>query len=159
MRQAPLHRVDRRAIYAWRMHQIILIVVLLLAMTAAAYVMDYLEWPVWISIAGFMLILSISPFSIYFGPQWEWTYTRYEITEKEVYLQSGRIFIERTIIPMIRIQHVESAQGPILRKYGLANLKIHTAGGGSFTIRALSMEEADQLRDRIGSWVRVEDDV
>ena len=30
--------------------------------------------------------------------------------------------VKRTLIPMVRVQHVDTAQGPILRKYNLAGI-------------------------------------
>jgi membrane protein YdbS with pleckstrin-like domain len=60
---------------------------------------------------------------------------------------------------MVRVQHVDTQQGPILRKYDLASITISTAAT-NHTIPALITSEADELRSRISTLARVaEDDV
>jgi len=60
---------------------------------------------------------------------------------------------------MVRVQHVDTTQGPILKKYDLGNISISTAAT-VHTIPALIMDEADSLRARISELARVaEDDV
>ncbi|MNH45721.1 hypothetical protein D3C79_1082440 [compost metagenome] len=57
------------------------------------------------------------------------------------------------------MQHVDTTQGPILKKYDLGNISISTAAT-VHTIPALVMDEADVLRARISDLARVaEDDV
>ena len=84
---------------------------------------------------------------------------RYEVRESEIELQHGIFIVKRTLIPMINVEHVDTAQGPILRKYNLAEITISTAAT-NHTIPALVMEEADELRSRISALARVaEEDV
>ena len=60
---------------------------------------------------------------------------------------------------MVRVQHVDTSQGPILKKYDLANISISTAAT-THVIPMLVTEEADRLRARISELARVaEDDV
>lgn len=82
---------------------------------------------------------------------------RYEVNENEIYIQSGIIFITRTVIPMVRVQHVDTEQGPFLRKEGLATVRIATAAGGG-EIPALTEEDANDLRDQISVLARVVDE-
>ena len=49
---------------------------------------------------------------------------------------------------MIRVQHVTIEQGPIMRKYGLAELHISTAAT-SHSIPGLTMYEAEMLKTKI----------
>jgi len=53
--------------------------------------------------------------------------------------------VKRTLIPMIRVQHVDSSQGPLLKKYRLASVTISTAAT-VHEIPALDEEEAEELR-------------
>ena len=61
---------------------------------------------------------------------------RYEVRESEIELQHGIFIVKRTLIPMVRVQHVDTSQGPILRKYDLAEITISTAAT-NHTIPAL----------------------
>ena len=50
-----------------------------------------------------------------------------EVRETEIEIQRGIFVIKRTLVPMIRVQHVETNQGPFLRKYDLASVEVSTA--------------------------------
>lgn len=58
---------------------------------------------------------------------------------------------------MIRVQHVDTNQGPILKKYGLATVEISTAAT-IHKIPALELAEAEELRYYIGKLTRVADE-
>ena len=72
-------------------------------------------------------------------------------------LQEGIFIVKRTLIPMIRVQHVDTVQGPILRKYQLASVIINTAAT-SHEIPALEESEAEELRRLISNLARVADE-
>lgn len=94
-----------------------------------------------------------------FFPKLRWLRWRYEVREQEIELQHGLFVIKRTLVPMVRVQHVDTEQGPILRKYDLASITISTAAT-NHTIPALITSEADEMRIRISTLARVaEDDV
>ena len=65
--------------------------------------------------------------------------------------------VKRVLIPMIRVQHVTIEQGPIMRKYNLAELHISTAAT-SHSIPCLTKEEAEQLKRQIGELAKVSDE-
>ncbi|WP_169713620.1 PH domain-containing protein [Paludifilum halophilum] len=158
MQQPPQHRIDPLAIRVWRISGILTTIFLYSITGGVTIAVHTFGWTDWITAAGLIIAtLSAVPL-IFLAPQLRWRYYRYEISEKEVYIQSGFFSIKRTLIPMVRVQHVNTSQGPVLRRYRLAELEIHTAGGGSFSIPALKMNDADELRDRIGSWVRAAED-
>ena len=84
---------------------------------------------------------------------------RYEVREQEIEIQSGLFVVTRTLIPMVRVQHVDTEQGPILKKYNVANISISSAAT-VHTIPMLELEEADMLRMKISELARVaEEDV
>ncbi len=86
-----------------------------------------------------------------------WKRWRYEIREQEIELQHGVFVIKRTLVPMVRVQHVDTKQGPILRKYHLSSVTVSTAAT-VHEIPALEMEEAEEIRLSISKLVRVADD-
>lgn len=80
----------------------------------------------------------------------------YEEGEDEIDIRSGSLIRRRTIVPFGRVQHIDVAQGPIQRPFGLATLIIHTAGtqGASVSLPGLRLEDAEALRDRIRVKIR-----
>ncbi|MFK4998583.1 PH domain-containing protein [Bacillus sp. N9] len=92
-------------------------------------------------------------------PSLRWKWWRYEVREQEIELQYGIFVITRTLVPMVRVQHVDTVQGPLLRKYRLASIEISTAAS-KYEIPAVDIEEAEELRYKISKLVRVaEEDV
>src|SRR5690606_41037222 len=54
-----------------------------------------------------------------------------------------------TLVPHSRVQHVDINHGPIDRRFGLAALKVHTAGTqlSAVSLDGLLRERAEALRD------------
>lgn len=75
---------------------------------------------------------------------------RYEVGEHEVYLQRGIITLERRLIPLVRVQNVDTSHGPIDRRFGVASVTISTAGGQD-AIPLLDDAVAEELRARINA--------
>jgi hypothetical protein len=75
----------------------------------------------------------------------------YRIGPQEVLIRRGVIVHQVTAIPTHRIQHVDTAQGPLDQWLGLARVRIHTASGvgGDGVIPGLRLEDAEALRDRL----------
>lgn len=133
-------------------------VVLLLAIGTG--VLTYLfDWPWYIYGIAALVVIMYGWFFVYLFPKIRWSRWRYEVRETEIELQHGIFIVTRTLIPMVRVQHVDTAQGPILKKYGLSAISISTAAT-VHSIPALAAEEADELRNRISVLAKVaEDDV
>ena len=153
----PSNRLDPRVKTAWRLQTALVAVPLfLLSLLVAGG----------IGIAGGTLLIAILVpvvtlvvVVVWLGPVPEVRYRRWrwEVTEVEVRLQHGLIIIERTVIPMVRVQHVDTSQGPIMRAFGLSDIKVSTAAG-SHSIPALADDDAGALRDKIAVLARVTDD-
>ncbi len=91
-------------------------------------------------------------------PEIEYRQWRFEIREDEVDMLHGVIVRTRQVVPMSRIQHVDTERGPIQRRYGLATVKFFTAAGG-MEIPQLSTERANAVRDQIATLAKVHDDI
>ena len=117
------------------------------------------DWPMWYAVAGAGLALILTILSIVVIPSIRWKRWRYEVTEHELELQHGVFFIHRTLVPIVRVQHVDTSQGPLLKKYNLATVSISTAAT-VHEIPAVDIHEAEELRRSISAFARVaEDDV
>ncbi len=90
-------------------------------------------------------------------PELRWRRWRYEIREDEVDLMRGAFVVRRTIIPIRRVQHVDTESGPLQDSLQLATVTFHTAAGG-VAIPALGKVEAEQVRSRVAELARTRDD-
>jgi len=85
----------------------------------------------------------------------------YALREKDLSYKSGLIIHKITTVPLNRIQHTEVVHGPIARLFGLAFVKIYTAGGASsdMVIPGIANEEAEQIREFINDKMKIDDAV
>jgi uncharacterized protein len=160
MRAAPQKRINEKALKVWRISAAISSIFGWLIFAAILTLTLIFDWPNWIVWSIFALVVLETVFSILIIPKLRWKRWRYEVHEHEVDIQFGLFTINRRLIPMVRVQHVDTQQGPILRKFKLATVTISTAAG-THEIPALDEDEADELRDFISKLARVvdEDDV
>ncbi|MEZ0479891.1 PH domain-containing protein [Planococcus sp. SSTMD024] len=159
MNHQPKNRISRKGLTVWRLYGMIETVVIAVLLAGIGALTYFFDWPNWIyAAAGGVLVLFAFLF-VYLFPKIRWERWRYEVRDQEIELQHGLFIVKRTLVPMVRVQHVDTEQGPILRKYDLSEISISTAAT-THTIPALITEEADELRSRISVLARVaEDDV
>lgn len=157
MRHQPQHKIAKDAMQVWRIHAGIFVTVLWLAiitLIVLTFIFDFSY--IFALIAGVVGVVFIFLF-VYVLPRLRYRRWRYEIFEQEIYIQHGILIRTRTLVPMIRVQHVDTEQGPILKKFRLATVSISTAAG-KHIIPALLEEDASHLRDRISTLARVDED-
>jgi membrane protein YdbS with pleckstrin-like domain len=70
------------------------------------------------------------------------------LREFDIAYRSGLFWRKTVIVAFNRVQHVEVSNGPLQRKFGLASVKLFTAGGSSVDLRidGLTVERAEQIR-------------
>ncbi|WP_313892199.1 PH domain-containing protein [Psychrobacillus sp.] len=159
MRTEPINRLSEKGLRVWRIYGVLQAFIVLLISIGAGVINYFTGNYMWIYIVAAGVFVLIAFLLIYLFPKVRWTRWRYEVREQEIELQHGLFVVKRTLVPMVRVQHVDTEQGPILRKYDLASITISTAAT-SHTIPALITAEADELRGRISVLARVaEDDV
>lgn len=152
-----MNRISRKGLTVWRLYGGFQTIIIALLAAGVSFLTYFFEWPVYIYGIAAIFALLYAYFFIYLFPKIKWLRWRYEVRETEIELQYGLFVVKRTLIPMIRVQHVDTSQGPILRKYGLAGITISTAAT-NHEIPALVEEEADELRQRISVLARVADE-
>ena len=75
---------------------------------------------------------------------------RYRLGEDALELSSGPVIRTESLIPYFRVQHVDTSAGPIERRLGLANLKVHTASAATdATLPGLATVDAEAIRRRM----------
>ncbi|MBT2263123.1 PH domain-containing protein [Bacillus safensis] len=159
MRKQPQRQISLNGLKVWRLQNGIISLIFLLIIIGVFVTSYYFQWPYWIgAILSGLWVLQVI-FGIWLIPKIRHHIWRYEVFENEIEIQHGLIRVTRVIVPMVRVQHVDTSQGPLLRRYRLASVQISTAAT-VHDIPALELEEADELRDYISRLARVtEDDV
>ncbi|MEH7885592.1 PH domain-containing protein [Bacillus sp. JJ1609] len=153
----PQRRISERALTVWKISACLHSLVVWLIAGGLITLTVLFDWPYWIIGAAFMVAALYSYLFIFLLPTLRWKRWRYEVREQEIELQYGVFIIKKTLIPMIRVQHVDTQQGPLLRKYRLSTVTVSTAAT-VHEIPALDMEEAENLRTSISRLARVADE-
>jgi membrane protein YdbS with pleckstrin-like domain len=70
----------------------------------------------------------------------------------------GWLFHTDTVVPFVRVQHIDVTRGPIDKLFGTASLVVHTAGthNSIVVLPGLSPERAAELRESIRSTIRAD---
>ncbi len=155
--QTPANRLDPRVKTAWRLQALVSAAVPLLAALIFVPVASTLDIPGSIPLVVLLFILGVLVLTAGVLPEIRYERWRWEVREEEIRLREGLIIVSQTVIPMVRVQHVDTSQGPIMRALGLSDVHVWTAAN-KHTIPALSDEHAADLRDRIATLARVTDD-
>ena len=159
MKAEPAERLDARAKTLWRITGALGTLPLLAGGALGSWTL--------LQVAGLPLLLGVLPslaaaalFVALVGvaPGLRWRRWRYEIREEEVDLQRGIFWVSRTLVPLARIQHVDTRQGPLQRRFGLATVVFYTAAGPN-EIPELSAPVAAAVRDRIAELTREQDEL
>lgn len=153
----PRNRISSRALTVWRITGGIQSIFALLLSAGIIGLTIRFDWPLWIVGVSLIFLALYGYMFIYLFPLLRWKRWRYEVREQEIELQHGIFIIKRTLVPMVRVQHVDTLQGPILRKYKLATVTVSTAAT-LHEIPALQLEEAEELRVFISRLARVADE-
>ena len=155
----PRERLDPQARTMWYVAEAIemavwSVVVMAIAMAITRFTELSTAWA-W-GVAAVILILGLLDTAI--SPGIRYRSWRYEIRSDEVDLQHGVLVKTRQLVPMSRIQHVDTRSGVLQRQFGLASVVFYTAAG-AMEIPALSPPIAAEVRNRIADLAKVHDDL
>ena len=156
MTMPQLLPVSPRLASVYRVRAAITALVLLALALGAEAGLRSANWPV----PGLVLALwtAYAIWSVGLRPQrlqraWGW-----HLDDLDLHVAGGLLWRTHTIVPLMRVQHFDVAQGPLERAHGLATLVVHTAGVASTAVAlpGLPHDEAVALRDRVRAGI-VED--
>ncbi len=99
-----------------------------------------------------LLGLVVAPLVV---PRLRWRRWRWDVRPQAIDIRHGTLTIRRTLIPLERVQHVDTRRGVLEQMLGLSTVIVHTAAG-SHTIPLLSEWDADALGGRIASLADVD---
>ena len=88
-------------------------------------------------------------------PRLVYRHWSYALLDDELHARHGIFTRVYTIVPLHRIQHMDTSQDIIEREYKLAKLIVHTAGtrNSEVVVPGLAQENAEQMRDRLKAYV------
>jgi membrane protein YdbS with pleckstrin-like domain len=110
------------------------------------------------ALAGWAAALVAGAVAVVVVPELRWRRWRWEVREHEIDIRHGTLAVTRTLVPMLRVQHVDTTRGILQQWLGLATVVFHTAAGAN-EIPALTVAEAGHVRDRIAELARTADEL
>ncbi|GAA0731835.1 PH domain-containing protein [Sphingomonas japonica] len=89
-------------------------------------------------------------------PQRRYLRLRYRLTNQILQSVQGWLFQTDTLVPLVRVQHLDVTRGPLDKMFGTASLVVHTAGthNSTVTVNGLAPERAAEIREIIRENVR-----
>jgi membrane protein YdbS with pleckstrin-like domain len=156
----PANRLDRRALTVWRIGNLIGAVVFTVIIVVAAVIVIRLTDGVadWLVSAIAVALIGVTAALAWSQPQIDWRHWRYEIRDDEIDIKHGWLTATRTLVPISRVQHIDTQRNPIERRYKAATLVIHTAAG-TVSIPALPDDLATAIGTRITALANIHDDL
>lgn len=75
----------------------------------------------------------------------------FEVRDDHLYIEHGVIKKVYSMVPYVRVQHVDTDRGPINRILGLSTLRVYTAGskGADIKVPGLDREKASHLQEKL----------
>lgn len=150
----PLMPLERRQLHVIRLRAIRTALVLLAAAVAGEYFLVD-DLPMRGLILGPILLLAL--WMAVIAPPRRWRRWGYAFTGSELHVAHGLITQVHTIVPVLRVQHIDVTQDVLERLFGVAKLILHTAGSDNNVVhlpgisRQTAEEIRDAIRERIGS--------
>ena len=98
-----------------------------------------------------LAVVAIAPTRIY-------RRLRYRLGDRLLQVVRGWLFHVDTVVPLVRVQHLDVVRGPFDKMFGTASLVVHTAGthNSIVTMPGLTPGRASAMRDIIREQVRTD---
>jgi membrane protein YdbS with pleckstrin-like domain len=145
--EPPSRRLDPGAKWPWRLQLIALWAGVLVLGMAIDPIRDLAGGAV---LWGALLLIGAAAVLV---PELRYRRWRWELRPRILDIQHGTFTVRRTLVPLERVQHVDTRRGVLEQVFDLATVVVHTAAG-SHTIPYLGDVDAEELRDRIASLAR-----
>ncbi|MFB6110616.1 MAG: PH domain-containing protein [Halodesulfurarchaeum sp.] len=140
-----MERLTARVQVMWGLLAVVLAGALAAVIGAALF---WFEWRnpadallVFVAVGGFLLLHAHLRYRLW----------RFELQSDALFLHRGVFTRVRTVVPYVRVQHVDTQRNPLERALGLSRVVVYTAGsrGADVTIPGLRAERAVSLQERL----------
>jgi len=83
---------------------------------------------------------------------------RYGLHPNLLQVVRGWLFHTDTVVPLVRVQHIDVTRGPLDKVFGTASIVVHTAGTHNSIVRVdgLAPDRAREIRDLIREHIRTD---
>ena len=147
----PTRRLAPSAYGVWALQQaalwiVVTIVVLVATGGVDASIVRVLRW---LPILGLLLGITVVPMVRL--RNWRW-----DVDPDALVIRHGTFTVRQTVVPMVRVQHVDTTSHILEQAFDLATVEVHTAAG-SHKIPLLTDHQAYDLRTRIADLARTAD--
>ena len=148
--------LDKGQLWVLRIHAAAFSLVLLLAGALAEFVLrKEVDLP-----RGTILLplLLAAAYLIFISPARRFHRWGYLMDGEELQVERGLWTQVHTVVPLDRVQHIDIAQGPLERSFGVSRLIVHTAGTlhSQVLLPGLARDKAEAMRDEIRARIRQE---
>lgn len=75
----------------------------------------------------------------------------FEVREDHLYIEHGVFKKTYSMVPYVRVQHIDTDRGPLDRTLGLSTLRVYTAGskGADIRIPGIDKDSASELQKKL----------
>lgn len=133
-----------------KINRIITLIIFSIIFIAATIILFLSPAPFWLMLIIDAVILLLATL-IYLYQGAAYKRFSYAMNDYGLYINQGVIWQRKVIVPRNRVQHTDVAQGPLMRKYALAELTVHTAGTRNASVKLAGIKHnlAEQLRESL----------
>jgi membrane protein YdbS with pleckstrin-like domain len=147
----PTRRLAPNARWVWGLRQagfwiVVLIVALVIGGGIDGGLASVLRW---LPLAGLVVGATVVPVV-------RWRRWRWDVDPDAIVIRHGTLSVRQTVVPMVRVQHVDTTSDLLEQGLDLATVEVHTAAG-SHKIPLLTDQQARELRTRIADLARTAD--
>lgn len=135
--------LERKVVFVWLL-QVTAVVALVSTGLLAAVVSDVLH----------SSVLAVVPVLEALGTVYMFLRFRnwsFELRDDHLFLDHGVLKRTRSMVPYVRVQHIDTQRGPVYRLLGLSKVVVYTAGskGADVTIPGLSRSDASDVQEKL----------
>jgi uncharacterized protein len=148
----PSHRVSQRAPAYWRVGAAAVAVAMWLGAVALLVTVLLVDGGWWTPLLWLgVVVLAVVPVPwLAVAPGIRYDVHRWEVTDIAVHVRHGWLSRTDEIVPLSRVQAVDSAQGPLMRLFGLRTVTVQTASSeGTVAIACLDDAVAQEVVARL----------
>ena len=149
-----MQQVERGQLWVMRLHALIASLSLLVPASVATFALaDRTTLPVWL--VPVALLLAASYFVIV-APARHYRTLLYALDAEELHIARGIWTRVETLVPLVRVQHIDVSQGPVERLFRVSRLVLHTAGtlNSEVVLPGLSRATAEAMRDEVRARIK-----
>jgi uncharacterized protein len=150
----PAHRVSPAAQWLWVIQGTVLTAVVAAVVITLSFVLPDDDVPHWFEVVlavARWLLVPLALVSMVIEPLWRFRVHRWEVTADAVYTLEGWLTRTWRIVPISRIQTVDTTRGPLQQLLGLTSISVRTAShAGSTSIEQLPAPVAAAVAHDLG---------